>query len=277
MGLSEQSATYRFSLDSGATGRMATRGGRTPSYSTILYDASFNVRSNSTAQPETYASSLTTVKSSSPTRIINRIRWHLHELDPTWEPPVRSFDRTKTIDAMALRLDGRHGTVARLARTLLERCKALTAEINSLEAEISDKVATLAPTLLETPGCGSLTAAKILGETADVCRFRSKDAFARFNGTAPLPVWTSNHPRQRLSRTGNRQLNCALHRVALTQAHWHAEARSYLQRRKDSGDTTKEAIRVLKRRLSDVAYRALLADSNSAVTVRAKALAGPAA
>ena len=81
------------------------------------------------------------------------------------------------------------------------------------------------------------------------------------SGTAPVPVWSSNHPRQRLSRVGNRQLNCAVHRIALTQAHWHPDARTYLQRRKDAGDTTKEAIRVLKRRLSDVVYRALLSDA----------------
>ncbi len=62
-------------------------------------------------------------------------------------------------------------------------------------------------------------------------------------------------------RVGNRQLNCAIHRIALAQAHWHADARTYLQRRKDAGDTTKEAIRALKRRLSDVIHRALLADA----------------
>jgi len=84
------------------------------------------------------------------------------------------------------------------------------------------------------------TAAKIVGETADIRRFRSKDAFARYSGTAPLPVWSSNHPRHRLSRVGNRQLNCAIHRIALTQAHWHADAQAYLQRRKDSGATTKK-------------------------------------
>jgi transposase len=133
------------------------------------------------------------------------------------------------------------------------------------------------PSLLEIPGCGSLTAAKILGETADVRRFKSKDAFARFNGTAPLPVWTSNHPRHRLSRVGNRQLNCAVHRIALTQAHWHADARSYLERRKAAGDTTKEAIRVLKRRLSDVVYRALLADSDPLSVSNGKEFVIPAA
>jgi transposase len=195
------------------------------------------------------------------TRIINRLRWHLHELDPTWDPPVRSFDRKKTIVRVRQDLVGRTETVARLAARLLERCEALTAEIKSLEDEIGQLVLDLAPSLLLIKGCGPLTAAKIVGETADVRRFRSKDAYARYGGTAPLPVWSSNHPRHRLSRVGNRQLNCALHRIALTQAHWHPEARAYLQRRKDAGDTPKEAMRVLKRRLSDIVYRALLADA----------------
>jgi transposase len=198
------------------------------------------------------------------TRIISRLRWHLHELNPTWDPPVRSFDRAKTVTEMTANLAGLEGTVARLARRLLERCSALTAEIKALDAEIAELIAELAPTLLEICGCGTLTAAKIVGETADVRRFRSKDAYARYDGTAPLPVWSSNHPRHRLSRVGNRQLNCAIHRIALTQAHWHPEARAYLQRRKEAGDTGKEAIRALKRRLSDVVYRALLADTDHA-------------
>jgi transposase len=195
------------------------------------------------------------------TRIINRLRWHLHELDPTWDPPARSFDRAKTMRQLTANLAGQQGTVAGLARRLLQRCVSLTEEIKALDVEIGEQVREIAPALLEICGCGPLSAAKIIGETADVRRFRSKDAFARYNGTAPLPVWSSNYPRHRLSRVGNRQLNCAIHRIALTQAHWHADARAYLQRRKNAGDTSKEAIRALKRRLSDVIYRALLNDA----------------
>src|SRR5438093_1116316 len=69
-----------------------------------------------------------------------------------------------------------------------------------------------APSLLAIPGCGALTAAKIVGETAGAGRFRSKAAYARWNGTAPQPVWTGNTARYRLARTGNRQVNSALHR-----------------------------------------------------------------
>ncbi len=146
--------------------------------------------------------------------------------------------------------------LSRGSLNLTQRCRELTVEINALETEITTLVEQLAPSLLAICGCGPLTAAKIVGETAGVERFRTKDAFARHNGTAPLPVWSSNSVRHRLSRTGNRQLNAALHRTAITQARWHPEARALLARRKAGGDGGLEAIRVLKRRLSDIVYRA---------------------
>ena len=95
----------------------------------------------------------------------------------------------------------------------------------------------LAPSLLAICGCGPLTAAKILGETAGVGSFRSKDAYARHNGTAPLPVWSANRARHRLSRTGNRQLNAALHRIAPTQGHWHPRPKNMIRPRNASGDS----------------------------------------
>src|SRR5438132_575289 len=86
--------------------------------------------------------------------------------------------------------------------------------------------------------------------TAHINPFRSKAAFARHNGTAPLPVWSSNRVRHRLSRTGNRQLNCSIHRIAVTQKRCHEGARTYLERRMANGDTKPEALRALKRKLS---------------------------
>jgi transposase len=194
------------------------------------------------------------------TRVICRLRWHLHELDPAWEPKKRSLDRISALDQVEARIAGRDGTVARLARALTSRCRELTAQINDLTTELTALVSVQAPALTAIPGCGVLTAAKILGETAGVDRFRSKDAYARHNGTAPLPVWSSNKPHHRLSRTGNRQLNAALHRIAMAQAHWHPAAKDLMARRKASGDSGLEALRVLKRRLSDVVYAALHAD-----------------
>ena len=97
------------------------------------------------------------------------------------------------------------------------------------------------PTLLALRGCGPLTAAKIVGETAGIGRFRSREAFARHNGTAPVPVWSGNVDRFRLKRGGNRQLNVALHRIAITQMRMSGsrrglpEHRSSRRRHQDRG------------------------------------------
>jgi transposase len=195
---------------------------------------------------------------------VNRLRWHLHELDPAWDPAPRTLVRFKHLDAVAVRLEGIEGTVAWIARELVAMIRELTVSANELERRIVEMVSPLAPALLGMAGVGALTAAKIVGEVADVRRFRSKDAFARHNGTAPLPVWSGNHVRHRLSRTGNRQLNAALHRIAVTQMRIHDDAKAYLARRIGMGNTKTEAIRSLKRKLSDVVYRTLLVDADSA-------------
>jgi transposase len=192
---------------------------------------------------------------------INRLRWHLHELDPTWDPAPRCLTRSCQLDALAARLGAIDGMTSRIAADLVERIRALTVSVDALEREIADRVGVLAPTLLALVGVGALTAAKIVAEVADIRRFKSKDAFARHNGTAPLPVWSSNHERHRLSRTGNRQLNAAIHRIAITQLRCHPDAIAYRERRLATGNTKSEAMRALKRRLSDVVYRALLADA----------------
>jgi transposase len=199
------------------------------------------------------------------TRVINRLRWRLHELDPSWDPRPRSLNRASAYDKIETRVSGLDGLVAELAGRLVEHARRLTTEIDQLTIDITSLVEATAPSLLAVPGCGVLTAAKIIGETAGVDRFRSKDTYARHNGTAPLPVWSSNHTRHRLSRTGNRQLNAALHRIALTQAQWHPQAKAMIARRIAGGDGGMEALRILKRRLSDVIYRALLADTTTSI------------
>ncbi len=202
------------------------------------------------------------------TGYINRLRWHLHELDPAWDPKARTLGTIKNLDALASRLEDHTGTVARIAVDLTRRIRDLTSDINALEREITQLVTDQAPTLLSIPGVGPLAAAKILGETADVRRFRSKDAYARHNGTAPNPVWSSNRPDHRLSRTGNRQLNAAIHRTAITQLRCHPDAQAYIDRRMERPGATKaRAIRALKRRLSDVIYRALLTDAQRSTSI----------
>ena len=195
------------------------------------------------------------------TRVANRLRWHLHELDPALQVPSRGLRRYKVLDELAVRLAGVEGTVARLARRLLARCRELTVEINALEAELRSLVRRLAPTLLAVPGCGVLGAAMILGETAGASRFRSKDAYARFTGTAPIPVWSGDRRgKMRLNRGGNRTINTALHMIAVTQIRGIGPGQAYAERLMARGKTRTEAVRLLRRRLSDVVFSALRTD-----------------
>lgn len=208
------------------------------------------------------------------TRCLNRLRWHLHELDASWDPPARSLIALKNLDAITARLESFDGPVARIAAEIVAHVRDLTVRERALEREITDIVNELAPTLMALVGVGALTAAKIVAETADVRRFKHKDAYARHNGTAPLPVWSGNREKHRLSRTGNRQLNAAIHRIAITQMRCHDDAINYLERRMTQDHKTKtEALRGLKRRLSDVVYRALLADAQPAQAAPADLLA----
>jgi transposase len=192
------------------------------------------------------------------TRMQNRLRWHLHELDPELDIPARGLDRVTVLDRLVGWLDGQPTTmVTRLAGELLADIRTLTARINALEAEITTLVRPLAPALLALPGVGALTAAKIVGETANVTRFRSEACFAMHAGAAPIPASSGRTNRHRLARGGNRQLNAALHRIAVTQIRLDGLGRAYYQRRREGGDTKMEALRALKRRLARIVFNLL--------------------
>jgi transposase len=209
------------------------------------------------------------------TRMQNRLRWHLHELDPGSEPAARSLDRRVVLDALGRDLAERPGTVARIARELVTRIREITSSIDDLERELAGLVSGLAPSLLALTGCGALTAAKLVGETAGIGRFRSAAAFARHNGTAPVEVWSGNHERHRLSRGGNRQLNVALHRIAITQLQREGPGRTYFEHRRAQGDTKTEAIRALRRRISDEVFRRMHSDAAASAS-HAQSLAAAA-
>lgn len=197
------------------------------------------------------------------TQAANRLRWYLHELNPELHVPSRGLRRHCVVDGLSARLADEPGMVARLARDLLTRIGELNRQITALERELRDRVRLLAPTLLQLPGCGVLSAAVLIGETADVRRFRSADAYARFTGTAPIPVWSGNSDRVRLNRGGNRTLNCALHMIAVTQARGVGpRGKAYVDKQLAAGKTRREAIRLLRRRLSDAAFTALRADAH---------------
>jgi transposase len=110
-------------------------------------------------------------------------------------------------------------------------------------------------------GLGPVGAATILGEVADIRRYRSRHAFAAANGTAPLPANSGRTTsRHRLNRSGNRTLNRVLYTMAITQIRADTEGRAYYQRKRAEGKTGREALRCLKRRLSDVVYKTLHED-----------------
>lgn len=192
------------------------------------------------------------------TRAQNRLRWHLHELDPELDPASRGLDRASELDRVAARLAELPDTVVRrIAVELVDDIRILTVRVNALERELAKLVTAQAPQLLTLPGCGVLTAAKLLGETANPARFRSEACFAMHAGVAPIPASSGKTDRHRLARGGNRQLNVALHRIAVTQVRLDGLGRAYYQRRRARGDTTMEALRVLKRRLARVVFNLL--------------------
>jgi transposase len=192
------------------------------------------------------------------TRIQNRLRWVLHDLDPALEVPPRALKRYRWLTRVRDWLRLREPTVqVRVATRLVARCEELSAEVNDLEAEISELVRLLVPELLALPGCGALTAAKIVAETAGASRFRTDAQFAMHAGVAPLEASSGGRSRHRLNRTGNRQLNAALHRLAVNQGRLHEPARIYLCRRQSEGLSRREALRCLKRHLARIVFNIL--------------------
>jgi transposase len=153
-----------------------------------------------------------------------------------------------------------------LARDHLADIRALDARLKATRTQIAALVAATGTTLTSLFGAGSVIAGRLLAETADVTRFATKDTFASCNGTAPIDASSGEQVRHRLSRAGNRRINHALHMMAVTQIRYPAtKGRLYYERKRTEGKTPKEALRCLKRRLSDVVYRQLIADRRDTI------------
>ncbi len=196
-------------------------------------------------------------------RCQQRLRWHLHELDPSLQVPLGALDRSVWLDRLGRRLAREErGVQVRIARELVARCRSLTRSIAELERELQERTMTLAPNLLALPGCGSLSAAKLLCEIGPIARFQTDAQLARHAGVAPLEASSGKQRRHRLDRGGNRQLNCALHRIAITQGRVHPQARAYLERKQSEGKSRREAIRCLKRQLARTVYTTLRSESS---------------
>src|SRR5688500_16396419 len=191
-------------------------------------------------------------------RIQQRLRWHLHQLDPSFLVLAKGLDRPLHLERVARWLARRPAEVqVRVARELVVRCRSLTRTIVELDRELERRTAETAPALLELPGCGAITAAKLLAEIGPIDRFQTDAQLARHGGVAPLEASSGRVQRHRLDRGGNRQLNAALYRIAITQARYHPAARAYLERKQAEGKSRREAIRCLKRTLARVVFNTL--------------------
>lgn len=199
------------------------------------------------------------------TRAQNRLRWHLLDLCPELEAqlPVRSLGSGVHLRRLAEHLERLDSTRARIARMLVDRICEISEEVKRLQAEIKALISAHRPALLAETGCGPLTAATLIGHAAGAQRFRGEAQFARMAGVAPIPVSSGKSDRHRLHRGGDRQLNRALHVIAITRSRLDPETRTYLDKKRAEGKSNREALRCLKRHLARRFYRLLLDPSPS--------------
>jgi transposase len=194
------------------------------------------------------------------TRAQNRLRWHLLELCPELEQSIkpRSLAETRQLDRIDRRLRRMPACArVRVAREQVAQIRGLTRQANALERELLALVKAHHPRLLAETGCGALTAATLIGRTAGAERFASDACFARQAGTAPIPCSSGQRDRHRLDRGGDRQLNHALHIIAITRARHDPATKAYLERKQAEGKTRKGALRSLKRHLARRFHHAL--------------------
>src|SRR4051794_36409867 len=154
----------------------------------------------------------------------------------------------------------------RIAAEELAELIAVDAKIKKATAELKTRVLARNSRLMDLHGVGPVVAARILADVGDVARFADRNRFASWTGTAPLDVSSGEHNRHRLSRAGNRRVNHMIHIAAVTQLRLNTEGRAYYRRKRAAGKNPMEAMRCLKRRISDAIYKQLVADAIAART-----------
>jgi transposase len=162
------------------------------------------------------------------------------------------------------------GIVARtrhdLARELIDELTVIDAKIRAADKQLRHLVAAAGSSVTELNGIGPSGAARLIGDIGDISRFATAAHFASWNGTAPIDASSVDQRRHRLSRLGNRRINRVLHIMAIVQLRYDTPGRAYYRRRLAEGKTTMEALRALKRHLSDVVYKQMVRDAKRART-----------
>jgi transposase len=200
--------------------------------------------------------------SSARTQAINQ----LHGVLVNSPEQLREQLQHKQADALVracLRLRTRqHEPHSAILRRLAARARQLSDELTLIDQQLTKLITTLAPELLAEYGVGPFTAAQLIVSTGDPRRLKSEAAFARLAGTSPLPASSGQTQRHRLNPGGDRQLNYALHLIALHRTRYHTETRAYQQRLLERGKSKREALRIIKRALSRRLYHLLVANPN---------------
>jgi len=195
------------------------------------------------------------------TRMVSQLHAHLLELIPGGAKKDLSAAQAKTLLAKVRPRDIAGKTRRRVAAELIGDLERIYTRKKAADKELRELVAATGTSLLGLNGIGPTGAARLLVEVGDITRFPDRGHFASWNGTAPIDASSGDHVRHRLSRAGNRQINRTLHIMATVQLRNPTEGRAYYDRRKADGKSSMEAMRCLKRRLSDIVYRTMLNDS----------------
>jgi transposase len=194
-------------------------------------------------------------------QIVNRLQRLLSELIPGQRKKDLSARQAKAMLSTVRPRDIAGKTRRRMAAEELADLIVVDAKLKKMKAELGTAVAARGSTLTEIHGIGPAGAARILADVGDIARFADRNRFASWTGTAPLDASSGEQIRHRLSRAGNRRMNHVLHIAAIVQLRHDTEGRAYYRRKLAAGKTPMEALRCLKRRLSDVIYRRLVADA----------------
>ena len=194
-------------------------------------------------------------------RLICQLHALLLELIPGGAKKQLSVDQARALLAGVRPRDVAGKARRRVAAELVTDLHRNKARRKAADLELKQLLAQTGTTLMDLDGIGPSNAARLLVEVGDITRFPTKAHFASWTGTAPIDASSGDQVRHRLSRKGNRQINHVLHIMATVQLRRQTEGRAYFDRKKTSGKTSMEAMRCLKRRLSDIVYRQMLTDA----------------